>query len=85
MRKGVRHSRESGNLNRNTKDWHTTAVTLSATKGLGLRFFAPLRMTSLNGYLAKCLNVVWFDLEFTALIPMGLLSSCQLSLAPRKS
>ena len=50
-------------LNQATEDWHTNAVTLSATKGLGMRFFAPLRMTRPSGRRAKCTNVVWFDLE----------------------
>jgi len=51
-----------GALNQATEDWHTNAVTLSATKGLGMRFFPPLRMTRPSGRRAKCTNVMWFDL-----------------------
>ena len=49
-------------LNQTTKDWHSRSVTLSAAKGLAVRFFAALRMTLLNGCVAKCTNVVHFDL-----------------------
>ena len=31
-------------------------------KGLTVRFFAALRMTGMNGRVAKCTNVIWFDL-----------------------
>ena len=50
-------------LNQTTKDWHSRSVTLSAAKGLAVRFFAALRMTLLNSCVAKCTNVVCFDLE----------------------
>jgi len=50
-------------LNQTTEDWHTNAVTLSATKGLGMRFFATLRMTRPSGHTRKCTNVMWFDLD----------------------
>jgi hypothetical protein len=53
----------SYNLNRTTEDWHTNAVTLSVTKGLGMRFFATLRMTRPSGHIVKCTNVMWFDLD----------------------
>ena len=33
-------------LNQTTEDWHTRLVTLSATKGLSERCFAPLSMTA---------------------------------------
>jgi hypothetical protein len=49
-------------LNQTTGDWHPCLVTLSATKGLNSRFFAPLRMTMLVGHIVKCTNVVWSDL-----------------------
>jgi hypothetical protein len=49
-------------LNRTTEDWHTNAVTLSVTKGLGMRFFATLRMTRPSGHIVKCTNVMWSDL-----------------------
>src|SRR5437016_823894 len=38
------------------------SVTLSEAKGLAVRFFAALRMTLLNGCVAKRTNVVHFDL-----------------------
>src|SRR5204863_6441102 len=50
-------------LNQTTKDWHSRSVTLSEAKGLAVRFFAALRMTLLNGCVAKCTNVVHFDLD----------------------
>src|SRR2546425_6931021 len=50
-------------LNQTTKDWHSRSVTLSEAKGLAVRFFAALRMTLLNGCVAKYTNVVHFDLE----------------------
>ena len=37
-------------------------VTLSATKGLGMRFFALLRMTVLKSLVIKCTDVLHFDL-----------------------
>ncbi len=49
-------------LNQTTKDWRTRGVTLSATKGLSERFFAPLRMTQPSGHIIKCTNVMCFDL-----------------------
>src|SRR5262249_42827925 len=49
-------------LNQTIKDWYTSLVTLSETKGLSERFFAALRMTTLYGHLIKCTNVIWFDL-----------------------
>src|SRR5438046_3200579 len=49
-------------LNQTTKDWHSRSVTLSEAKGLAVRFFAALRMTLLNGRVAKCTNVMHFDL-----------------------
>ena len=49
-------------VNQTTKDWHSRSVTLSEAKGLVVRFFAALRMTLLNGCVAKCTNVVHFDL-----------------------
>src|SRR5438093_5527995 len=50
-------------LNQTAKDWHSRSVTLSEAKGLAVRFFAALRMTLLNGCVAKYTNVVHFDLE----------------------
>jgi hypothetical protein len=38
-------------------------VTLSETKGLKYRFFAALRMTFLRGFIVKCTNVIWSDLQ----------------------
>ena len=38
-------------------------VTLSEAKGLKSRFFAALRMTMLVGYIVKCMNVLWSDLD----------------------
>src|SRR5207249_1938962 len=38
-------------------------VTLSAAKGLGVRFFAALRMTVLKGLIIKCTNVLHSGLE----------------------
>ena len=60
----------AGSLNQTTKDRHTKSVTLSATKGLALRFFAEfilseaegLRMTRLSGHVGKCTNVACSDL-----------------------
>ena len=57
-------------VNQTAKDWHSRSVTLSpsatlrinSAKGLAVRFFAALRMTLLNGCVAKCTNVVHFDL-----------------------
>jgi hypothetical protein len=56
-------------LNQTTKDWYTRSVTLSpsaslrinSAKGLGIRFFAALRMTMPKGRIVKCTNVMWFD------------------------
>ena len=42
----------------NTRDWYTRSVTLKGVKGLAVRFFAPLRMTTQNGYEVKCTNVL---------------------------
>ena len=47
-------------LNQTTKDWRTRGVTLSATKGISERFFAPLRMTQPSGHIIKCTNVMCF-------------------------
>ena len=65
---------KSGALNQTTKDWHTRVVTLSATKGLAERFFAPLRMTPPCGHRIKCAHVLWFDLGITlcAFLSVGL-------------
>jgi hypothetical protein len=49
-------------LDQTTEDWHPCLVTLSATKGLNPRFFAPLRMTMLVGHVVKYTNVMWSDL-----------------------
>jgi tetratricopeptide (TPR) repeat protein len=49
-------------LNQATKDWHTSSVTLSETKGLSERFFVPLRMTRVRGHGDLCTKVIWFDL-----------------------
>ena len=49
-------------LNQVTKDRYTRSVTLSETKGLSERFFAPLRMTIVKVYVVKCLNAMWIDL-----------------------
>src|SRR5437667_223210 len=38
-------------------------VTLSAAKGLGVRFFAALRMTVLQGLIIKCTNVLHSGLD----------------------
>jgi hypothetical protein len=51
-----------GEVNRTTADWHNRSVTLSAAKGLGVRFFAALRMTRVSGRVVECMNVMWFDL-----------------------
>jgi hypothetical protein len=45
-------------LNRTARDRHTRVVTLSATKGLSERFFAPLSMTGSRGRIGKCTNVM---------------------------
>jgi Mg-chelatase subunit ChlD len=50
-------------LHQTAKDLRTGVVTLSATKGLSERFFAPLRMTRARGGNAKCTNVLWSNLE----------------------
>ena len=47
-------------LNQTTRDWHSRVVTLSETKGLSERFFAPLRMTRSGDPSVKCTNVLWF-------------------------
>ena len=62
-----RISREYRRLKQITKDWCAKAVTLSAAKGLGVRFFATLRMTRSSSPVVKCTNVLWFDLA-TALV-----------------
>ncbi len=49
-------------LYRTTKGWHTRVVTLSETKSLSERFFAPLRMIRPRGCTIKCTNVLWSDL-----------------------
>ena len=54
------------------RDWHTRSVTLSATKGLSERFFAPLRMTLPNGHILKCTKVMWFDLVLWHLLLLPL-------------
>jgi hypothetical protein len=53
-------------LNQATRDWHTRTVTLSAAKGLGVRFFAALRMTRRRSRVVKCTNVMWSDLAFAS-------------------
>jgi len=66
------HNHQIHHLNQSTKDWHSRSVTLSpsaslrinSAKGLAVRFFAALRMTLLNGCVAKCTNAVHFDLEW---------------------
>jgi hypothetical protein len=49
-------------LNQTTRDWHSRTVTLSEAKGLGVRFFAVLRMICSSGRVVKCTIVMWFDL-----------------------
>src|SRR5919197_757700 len=59
-------------LNRTTRDWNSGSVTLSPStslrinsmKGLTTRFFAALRMTMLNGRIARCINIMCFDLAY---------------------
>jgi hypothetical protein len=50
-------------LNQSTADGHSSLVTLSETKGLSERFFAPLRMTGPRSSNVKCTNVLWPDLS----------------------
>jgi hypothetical protein len=49
-------------LNQTTRDWHTRPVILREAKGLAARFFAALKMTLPKGRVAKCTNVMGFDL-----------------------
>ena len=58
----IKKGPEEKKLNQTTKDWHTGAVTLNKVKGLAVRFFAPLRMTTKNGHIVKCTKVLWFYL-----------------------
>src|SRR5262249_19143332 len=52
--------------NQTAQDWRTRGVTLSpspelrinSAKGLGLRFFAALRMTFMKSLIGKCTNVL---------------------------
>src|SRR5213594_1004757 len=72
-RRGVKpgFSRQAAILNQTTKDWHSRSVTLSGARGLAVRFFAALRMTLLNGCIAKCTNVVQVDLVRKPEHPLG--------------
>jgi len=45
-------------LNQTAQDWHTRVVTLSEAKGLGIRFFAALRMTFMKNLIVKRTNVL---------------------------
>src|SRR5438477_8158553 len=68
LRSGPVNGRAHIHLNQTTKDWHSRSVTLSEAKGLAVRFFASLRMTLLNGCIAKRTNVVHFDLVECSLL-----------------
>ena len=59
-------------LNQAVQDWHTRVVTLSEAKGLGLRFFAMLRMTFLKSFIVKCTNVLHSGLAHTSAFEVGL-------------
>jgi len=74
-------------LNQATKDWYTSVVTLSETKGLSERFFAEfilsvvegLRMTIPAGRIVKRPNIMWVDfgllfLSFLFLMPQSSLA-----------
>jgi len=50
-------------LNQVASDWHTRVVTLSEAKGLGVRFFAVLRMTVLKRLIIKRTNVLYSGLR----------------------
>src|SRR5713101_6711402 len=45
-------------LNQTAQDWYSRVVTLSEAKGLGIRFFAALRMTFMKSLIVKCTNVL---------------------------